>query len=356
MENKINLLNLTETELTTLIESFGLKKFYGKQIFIWLHKKIVRSINDMTNISLKDRAILMEKTYIPFLNLMKHQVSKIDSTEKFLFKLEDGHTIETVLLKHKDRNTLCVSSQVGCAVKCRFCATGISGFQRNLNLSEILNQFYTIERRLQKQGKQINNIVFMGMGEPLLNLENVLKAIEIFSSENGVNLSKRRITISTSGIIPGIERILEKKLPVELALSLHSTSDEKRSQIIPINTKYPLQDLFPVLQEYQRQTKRRISFEYILINNFNISDNDLAYLADFVHNFDHILNLIPYNPVMENDLERPSQRKIDKIYQYLKEIRKVNVTIREEKGADIDGACGQLREKILNNEGRMRNK
>lgn len=345
MSNKINLLNLNEKELGELVVSLGMKKFYGKQIFTWLNQKIVRDINDMTNISLKDREILMENTYIPFLNLLKHQVSKKDKTEKYLFKLADGNTIESVILRHKDRTTLCISSQVGCAVSCGFCATGMGGFTRNLEVNEIVNQFYTIERRLSKQGLGINNIVFMGMGEPLLNLDNVIKAIEILSSENGVNISKRRITISTSGIVPGIERLLEEKLPVELAISLHCAIDEKRSEIMPINKKYPLEDLFPILQEYQKQTKRRISFEYILINDFNVSETDAAHLADFVHNFDHVLNLIPINPVEGTDLQRPSQKKIDRFYGYLKDFRKVNVTIRGEKGTDIDGACGQLRQK-----------
>ena len=345
MSNKINLLNLNEQELTDFIVSLGMKKFYGKQIFTWLNQKIVRDINDMTNISLKDRELLIEKAYIPFLNLLKHQVSKIDKTEKFLFKLEDGNTIESVILRHKDRTTLCISSQVGCAVKCGFCATGLGGFTRNLDVHEIVNQFYTIERRLLKQGLQINNIVFMGMGEPMLNIDNVIKAIDILSSERGVNVSKRRITISTSGIIPGIEKLLEERIPVELAISLHSAIDEKRSELMPINTRYPLADLFPVLQEYRRQTKRRITFEYILINDFNVSENDLSYLADFVHNFDHILNLIPCNPVEGKDYQRPSQKKIEKVLNYLKDFRKVNATIRGEKGTDIDGACGQLRQK-----------
>lgn len=347
MSNKINLLDLTEQKLTDFVVSLGMKKFSGKQIFIWLNQKIVRDINEMTNISLKDRELLSENAYIPFLNLMKHQTSKIDKTQKFLFKLEDGSTIESVILVHKDRVTLCISSQVGCAVKCEFCATGETGFYRNLTVSEITNQFYTIERRLLKQNLQINNIVFMGMGEPMLNLDNVIDAIDILSSENGVNVSKRRITISTSGIIPGIERLLEEKIPVELAISLHSAIDEKRSEIMPINKRYPLADLFPILQEYQKQTKRRISFEYILINDFNVSDTDMAYLADFVHNFDHVLNLIPCNPVDAKNFERPSQKKIEKIYNYLKDFRKVNVTIRGEKGTDIDGACGQLRAKNL---------
>ncbi|WP_187107474.1 23S rRNA (adenine(2503)-C(2))-methyltransferase RlmN [Fusobacterium varium] len=346
MSEKINLLNLNQQELEELVISLGMKKFYGKQIFNWLHQKIVRDINEITNLSLKDRELLAEKTYIPFLNLLKQQISKIDKTEKFLFKLEDGNTIETVLLRHKDkRNTLCISSQVGCPVKCAFCATGQDGFVRNLDVNEIINQVYTVERRLVKQGSNINNIVFMGMGEPLFNLSNVLKALDILSNENGINISKRKITISTSGIVPNIEKILLEKLPIELAISLHSAINAKRDMIIPVNRSYPLEDLYAILQEYQRQTKRRISFEYIMINEFNVSDVDANALADFVHEFDHVVNLIPYNPVAGTEFERPSEKKIEKFFTFLKDVRKVNVTLRREKGTDIDGACGQLRQK-----------
>lgn len=346
MSEKINLLNLNQQELEELVISLGMKKFYGKQIFNWLHQKIVRDINEITNLSLKDRELLAEKTYIPFLNLLKQQISKIDKTEKFLFKLEDGNTIETVLLRHKDkRNTLCISSQVGCPVKCAFCATGQDGFVRNLDVNEIINQVYTVERRLVKQGSNINNIVFMGMGEPLLNLSNVLKALDILSNENGINISKRKITISTSGIVPNIEKILLEKLPIELAISLHSAINAKRDMIIPVNRSYSLEDLYAILQEYQRQTKRRISFEYIMINEFNVSDVDANALADFVHEFDHVVNLIPYNPVAGTEFERPSEKKIEKFFTFLKDVRKVNVTLRREKGTDIDGACGQLRQK-----------
>lgn len=346
MSEKINLLNLNQQELEELVISLGMKKFYGKQIFNWLHQKIVRDLNEITNLSLKDRELLSEKAYIPFLNLLKQQVSKIDKTEKFLFKLEDGNTIETVLLRHKDkRNTLCISSQVGCPVKCAFCATGQDGFVRNLDVNEIINQVYTVERRLTKQGSNINNIVFMGMGEPLLNLSNVLKALDILSNENGINISKRKITISTSGIVPNIEKILLEKLPIELAISLHSAINAKRDMIIPVNRSYPLEDLYAILQEYQRQTKRRISFEYTMINDFNVSDIDANALADFVHEFDHVVNLIPYNPVAGTEFERPSEKKIEKFFTFLKDVRKVNVTLRREKGTDIDGACGQLRQK-----------
>lgn len=348
---KINILDLTKKELMDLVVSLGMKKFYGKEIFVWLHKKIARSFDDMTNISLKDRELLKEKTYIPFFNLLKHQVSKIDKTEKFLFELEDGGTIETVLLRHRDfnnkelRNTLCVSSQVGCPVKCSFCATGQDGYMRNLTVSEITNQVYTVERRLVKKGEEINNIVFMGMGEPLLNLSNLTKALANLYDENGINISKRRITISTSGIVSGIEKILLEKLPIELAISLHSAINEKRDKIIPINKNFPLEDLASVLIEYQKQTKRRLTFEYILIDEFNISENDANALADFVHQFDHVVNLIPYNEVPNVEHRRPSEKKIDKFYNYLKNNRRVNATLRKEKGSDIDGACGQLRQK-----------
>ncbi len=341
----INLLNLNDTELEELLLELGMKKFNSKQVYTWLHEKMIRHIDDMTNISKANRAALMEKAYIPYLNTLNHQVSKKDRTEKFLFGLEDGNTIETVLLKHKDRNTICISTQVGCPVKCAFCATGQDGFERNLNVNEILNQVYTINRRLVKKGEKINNLVFMGMGEPLLNLSNLIKSIRILSDEKGLNISKRRITVSTSGIVPGIEKLLEEKLPVELAISLHAVSDEKRDQLIPINKKYPLEDLYTTLKEYQKVTNRRISFEYILIKDFNVSQWDAEVLADFMHEFDHILNLIPYNPVEGSEFERPSDKKIKRFYGYLKDMRKVNITIREEKGSDIDGACGQLRQK-----------
>lgn len=348
MENtKMALLNLNETELTEFILSLGMKKFYGKQIYNWLHSKLVRNIHDMTNISLKDRNTLDETSYIPLLNIVNHQTSKIDGTEKFLFKLEDGNTIETVLLKHKDRNTVCVSTQVGCPVKCKFCATGASGYERNLTVHEILNQIYTIERRLRNKDQNVNNIVFMGMGEPFFNVDNLIKAIKILSDEKGLNISRRKITVSTSGVITGIERLLEEKMQVELAISLHAVFNEKRDELMPINKRYPLEDLFTVLQEYQKVSNRRITFEYILIKDFNVSQGDADMLADFVHEFDHALNLIPYNPVVENDFERPSEKKIERFYNYLKNDRKVNVIIRGEKGTDIDGACGQLRQRTV---------
>ena len=345
MEEKVNLLDLDLKDLEGFISFLGMPKFNGKQIFKWQHGRIARKIDDMTDISLKNRELLKEKGTIKFLETLKHDVSEKDGTEKFLFELNDKHTIETVLIRHKDRNTICVSTQVGCAIKCAFCATGLGGFVRNLTVSEILNQVYTIERRLSKNNAHVTNIVFMGMGEPMLNLDFVLKAVDIFSHEIGLNISKRKITISTSGVIPGIERLIREKIPVELAISLHTCDNNKRNEIIPINRTYPLEDLTTVLTEYQMTTKRRISFEYILLNDFNCTIQDASLLADFAIKFDHVINLIPYNPVEGSGFKRPHEEKIKRFYNYLKDVRKLNVTIRSERGSDIAGACGQLREK-----------
>ena len=312
--NKINLLDLEYDELEGVVIDLGMKKFNAKQIYEWLHVKIARKIDDMTNISKKQRELLEEKTYIPYLNLLNHQVSKKDGTEKFLFKLEDGTTIETVLLKHKDRNTVCLSTQVGCAVKCSFCATGQGGFTRDLFNHEIVNQVYTIHRRLVKKGEGVNNLVYMGMGEPLLNVNNTIKSIRVLSDEKGINISKRRITVSTCGIVPGIEKLLQEKMPIGLAVSLHAVTDQKRNEIIPINRRYPLQDLYTTLQTYQKYTKRRLTFEYILIDEFNCSMRDADMLAEFMYGFDHIVNLIPYNEVEGTDYKRPDKEKIEKFY------------------------------------------
>ncbi len=344
MSTKINLLNFTKKGLEDFIVAQGMKKFYAKEIFSWLHSKFARNIDEMTNLSKADREKLTELCYIPYLDLQNYQVSKLDKTEKFLFQLEDNKTIETVLIKSKDRNTLCISSQVGCAVGCDFCATGMQGFARNLELSEILNQIYTVERRLKKQGSGLTNIVYMGMGEPLLNFENVMASLEIVSDPDGINISKRKVTVSTSGIIPGIEKMLERKIYLELAISLHSAINVKRDELMSINRTYPLEDLYDILKEYQKASGRRITFEYVLIDKANVSEYDANALADFVHEFDHMVNLIPYNHVDGKPYERPADKKIERFVSIL-ESRKVNCVLRKEKGGDIDGACGQLKRK-----------
>lgn len=345
MKDKKNILQMKYEDLEKFCMELGLKKFNVKQIYSWLHKKNVSTFEEMTNLSKVQRALLDEELYIPSLKVLEHQISQIDKTEKFLFELHDGKMIETVLMRHGDRNTVCVSSQVGCAVKCSFCATGINGFKRNLSLDEILNQIYYIQRALNSEGQNVRNIVFMGMGEPLLNLDNVMDTIRLLISEEGLNLSKRRITISTSGIIPQIERLIEEDLTVELALSLHAGTDEVRRQIIPINDKYPIKDLVKVLKKYQNKNGRKITFEYILIDHLNDSKIDGDYLKGIVNGFEYVINIIPYNPVEGLPHSRPSRNRIFAFYNYLKDDLKLNVTLRVEKGTDIDGACGQLRQK-----------
>ena len=328
-------------ELKKELQSMDEKTFRAEQIFKWLYQDKVKSFDDMTNLSLELREKLKENYTICNFKILKKQESS-DGTKKYLFDVLDGNAIETVLMSYHHGYSICVSSQIGCKMGCKFCAsTGIK-FVRSLTSGEIVEQILAVE---QDENIRISNIVFMGMGEPLLNLTNVLKALEILSNENGINISKRKITISTSGIVPNIEKILLEKVPVELAISLHSAINEKRDEIIPINRRYPLEDLHAVLQEYQRQTKRRITFEYILINNFNVSEGDANALADFVHDFDHVVNLIPCNPVEGTEMTRPSDKKIERFVNFLQNVRKVNVTIRREKGTDIDGACGQLRQK-----------
>jgi len=345
MKDKKNILLMKNSELEKKCLELGFKKFNVKQIYSWLHQKNVKSFDEMTNISKAQRVLLNEEFYIPELKIVEHQISKIDKTEKYLFELHDGKMIETVLMRHGDRNTVCVSSQVGCAVKCSFCATGINGFKRNLTSEEILSQIYYIQRRLQTEGESVRNIVFMGMGEPLLNLDNVIDSLRVLISEEGLNLSKRRITISTSGIIPQIQRLIDEDLTVELALSLHASTDEIRKQIIPINDKYPIKDLMAVLKKYQAKSGRKLTFEYILIDHLNDSKEDGDRLKDLVEGFEYVINIIPYNPVEGLPHARPSRNRIFNFYNHLKDDLKLNATLRGEKGTDIDGACGQLRQK-----------
>ncbi len=348
MRDKKNLLNLNYNDLEKFSIDLGLKKFNAKQIYTWLNEKCIDNIEDMTNISKKMRDKLKEVAFIPSINLIDKQVSKIDNTEKYLFELKDGKMIETVLMRHHNRNTICVSSQVGCAVRCTFCATGINGFKRDLTYDEILSQIYFIKRRLDQDNESIRNIVFMGMGEPLLNLDNVMETLRRLIDPMGLNLSKRRITISTSGIVPKMEKLIEEDLTVELALSLHATTDEIRRKIIPINDTYPIWQLMEVLRKYQNHSKRKITFEYILIDNLNDSIKDAERLALLVREFEYVVNIIPYNPVEGFDHKRPSRNRIFKFYNYLKNDLGINVTLRGEKGTDIDGACGQLRQKQKN--------
>ena len=341
---KINILNLQYLELEEKILGLNFKKFHAKQIFNWLHKKMETDFENFSNISKEGRVVLKENFFIPELKIVDHQISTKNSTEKFLFELYDKKYIESVLIKHKNHSTLCVSSQIGCTLNCDFCATATMKFERNLDISEILLQFYTIQRILKKNGQKLSNVVFMGMGEPFLNYENVINSIDILNNKDGQEISKRNFTVSTSGLVPYIDKFTELDSQINLAVSLHSANDKIREKLMPVNKKYPLESLRESLIEYQKKTKKRISFEYILIEDLNCSERNASELIDFLKGFSCMVNLIPYNPVNGKVFKTPSRNQQYKFYNKLIK-HNINVTLRDTRGQDISAACGQLKAK-----------
>ena len=332
---------MTLNELENLMTELKATKFRAKQIHNWIYTKSVSSIDDMTNLSKDFREQLKGIAQVTDTKIKVKQVSK-DGTIKYLVEYPDGECVETVLMRFDNRANLtaCVSSQVGCAVNCSFCATGKGGFKRNLTYKEIIEQVLTIQR---DTGLKVTNIVFMGQGEPLLNLDNVLKALEIFN--NDFQIGQRRITISTSGIIPGIKRLAETDLQSTLAISLHAPNHELRKELMPIEGKYPIDKVKQALKDYVNKTGRRVTVEYILIHGFNDTAPVAKELAYLLRDLKCNINLIPYNSVIENDYKKPSNGDIMK-FKYLLEHSGKKVTVRLERGADIDAACGQLRGKV----------
>lgn len=328
-------------EIEELMSEMKATKFRAKQIHNWVYSKSVTSIDEMTNLSKDFREQLKTRASVTDTTIKLKQVSK-DGTIKYLIEYPDGECVETVLMRFDNRANLtaCVSSQVGCAVNCSFCATGKSGFKRNLTYKEIIEQVLAIQR---DTGLKVTNIVFMGQGEPLLNLDNVLKALEIFNDD--FQIGARRITVSTSGIIPGIEKLADIDLQSTLAISLHAPTHEIRRQLMPIEDKYSLSDLKKALKSYIDKTGRRITIEYILIHGFNDTPQVAKDLALYLRDLKCNINLIPYNSVVENDYKKPSNSDIMK-FKYLMEHSGKKVTVRLERGADIDAACGQLRGKV----------
>ncbi|MCX7653575.1 MAG: 23S rRNA (adenine(2503)-C(2))-methyltransferase RlmN [Fervidobacterium sp.] len=337
--------NLLDFNYEELIEEFGkldLERFRVDQVWDWIYKKKVFDFEGMTNLSKENRKILSERFYIFIPELLDIQISKIDKTTKFLWKLEDGNTIESVLLFHPDRITACISTQVGCPVKCAFCATGQSGYVRNLTAGEIVSQVIAMESH---RHVNIGNIVYMGMGEPLLNYAEVVKSVRILNHKKGKNISMRRISISTVGIP---EKIIDlaKDLPeVKLAISLHAPTNYKRDVIVPMNKKYSIEEVIHAAKEYQKLTKNRVTFEYIMIKEFNDYVDDAEKLAELLRGLGAYVNLIPVNPVsLQSDirLERPQHWAIERFKEVLDK-HNIENEIRKEKGTDIDAACGQLR-------------
>lgn len=328
-------------QLENIMDEFGATKFRAKQIHNWIYTKSVSTIDEMTDLSKSFREELKEKAIVTETRIKLKQVSS-DGTIKYLIEYPDGECVETVLMRFDNRANLtaCVSSQVGCAVNCSFCATGKRGFIRNLSYTEIIEQVLTIQR---DTGLKVTNIVFMGQGEPLLNLQNVLKALQIFNDD--FQIGARRITLSTSGIIPKIKELAQKELQSTLAISLHAPNHKLRAELMPIENKYPIDDLKQTLLEYVEKTGRRITVEYILINGFNDTIECAKELAYLLKDLKCNINLIPYNSVDDTKYKKSTNNDIMR-FKYLLEHSGKKVTVRLERGADIDAACGQLRGKV----------
>lgn len=336
-KEKYDLKSLSVKEIYSFFENLGLPSFRSKQLIHWIYERMVLSVNDITEFPKDLRTKINDMAYISNIKMIKKLVST-DGTTKFLFELEDGLSIESVLIPDDDRLTLCVSSQVGCAVGCKFCLTGKGGFKRNLGAHEIVDQVIAVNRCLKD--KKITNIVFMGMGEPLLNLDNVVEALWRITELIGI--SKRKITVSTSGIVPNI-LLFQKKAPeVNLAISLNASSDEIRNKIMPINKKYPLETLINTCRKYPLNPGRKLTFEYVMIEGINDSLKDAKELVRILKGIRCNLNLIPYNPFSENTFKRPSDEKI-LAFQKMLFHKNRRAIIRESRGQDILAACGQLR-------------
>jgi len=341
MENMVNLKSLSTKEMESFVRESGLPAFRAKQILHWIYDKRARDIHEITEISKDIRTWLSEKAYISNLELLTRQVSD-DGTEKFLFGLEDSQTIESVLITDEDRLTLCISSQAGCAMGCKFCLTGKLGLKRNLKASEIIDQIISAGRAMQPG--RIINIVFMGMGEPLSNFENVVDAL--WRITGLLKISPRRITLSTAGIAPKIIELYKKAPMVNLAVSLNATTDRVREYIMPINKTYPINVLLDACRRLRLPHRRRITFEYVLLKNINDTDDDARRLIILLKGIPSKVNLIPFNPYEGAEFQSPDNERVQSFQQILL-TGGLTALIRKSKGQDILAACGQLRARYM---------
>ena len=344
---KKDIRSYTFEQLNTEMQEIGEKSFRSKQIYSWLHEKLVDSFEEMTNLSKALREKLEQSYEIRKVSMLERQISALDGTNKFLFELYDGNVVESVLMRYKHGNSVCISSQVGCRMGCRFCASTLDGLERNLTPSEMLGQIYEIQKI---SGERVSNIVIMGTGEPLDNYENFVTFIHMISDEHGLNISQRNITVSTCGIIPNMKKLAEENFQITLALSLHGSNQEKRKKLMPVANKYELTDVLEACDYYFKKTGRRITFEYSLVHGVNDTEEDAEELIRILKPRNCHLNLIPVNPIKERDFEKPTRQHAEKFKNKL-EKNGINVTIRRrEMGSDIDGACGQLRRRHVNKE------
>lgn len=339
---KKDIRSYTYEELQEEMKAFGEKSFRAKQIYEWLHVKLADSFSEMTNLSLTLRNRLEEEYVIFPVAMVKRQQSSLDGTNKFLFQLYDGNLVESVLMRYKHGNSVCISSQVGCRMGCRFCASTLDGLERNLSPAEMVGQIYEIQKII---GERISNVVVMGTGEPLDNYNNLLKFIRLLTDEHGLNISQRNVTVSTCGIVPKMYDLANEHLQITLALSLHGSTQEKRKKLMPVANKYHLDEVLKACDDYFKETGRRITFEYSLVEGVNDNEEDARELIRILKERNCHLNLIPVNPVKERDFKQPSRKSALNFKNKL-EKNGINVTIRREMGADIDGACGQLRRRV----------
>lgn len=340
---KTDIKSLTYPELVNETQKLGLKPFRAKQIYSWLHKFGAVSFDEMSNISKDLRNTLYDNYFIPSCEIENKYVSKIDDTVKYLFRLYDGEYIESVIMKYKYGYTICVSSQVGCKMGCKFCASTLAGFKRNLSASEIEGQLHAAQKDL---GIRISNIVLMGIGEPLDNYDNVIKFLRNVNDENGLNISMRNITLSTCGIVPNIYKLMEEDLQITLTISLHAPNDEIRSRTMPINDKWNIDEVLKACKDYANKTNRRVSFEYTLIKDVNDTEECALELSRRLNGMLCHVNLIPVNNVEERKNIRSTDDSINKFMHLLKK-NGINATIRRTLGSDINASCGQLRRKKI---------
>lgn len=331
--------SMTLEEVSGMLEELGEKPYRARQLYQWMHQKLARGFEEMKNLPLDLREKLGNRFSYTDLKLVRMQESAFDGTRKYLFELSDGNLVESVWMKYRHGNSVCVSSQVGCRMGCAFCASTIDGLERSLLPSEILDQIYAITR---DTGERVSNVVVMGIGEPLDNYENLLLFIRLLTDENGLHISQRNVTVSTCGLVPEMKRLADEKLQITLALSLHAAFDEKRKKLMPVAKRYSIEELMEACAYYFEKTGRRITFEYALVGGVNDAKEDAEALGGLCRKLNCHVNLIPVNPIKERGFV---QSERDAILAFKNKLEKYgrNVTIRREMGRDIDGACGQLR-------------
>ena len=340
---KTDIKSQTLEELKNTVLELGEKPFRAKQLYEWMHVKLADDFDEMTNLSKSLREKLAETCEYTCLENVQTLVSELDGTRKYLFRLSDGYVVESVLMRYQHGNSVCISTQVGCRMGCRFCASTIGGKTRDLTAGEMLDQIYRIQKDI---GERVSNLVMMGTGEPLDNYDNAVKFIRMLSDEHGLNISQRNITLSTCGIVPRMRQLADEGFQITLALSLHAPNQEKRKALLPIAGKYEIHEAVDACRYYFEQTGRRITFEYSLVAGVNDSDQDAQELSGRIRDINCHVNLIPVNPIKERDYVKSTKKVVENFKNKLEKYG-INVTIRREMGADIDGACGQLRKSFI---------